>query len=68
MDYWYVEKLDLATSQRNPRGPSTGDARVVQGSDWGVPGDMNPLGHRGSLKPSSKGNTLGFRVARNYTP
>jgi len=51
-----------ADSQTDPRGPTTGSARVLRGGDWGnYAADCRTANRWGSVNPSEYTVNLGFR-------
>ena len=48
----------------NPRGPSTGDHRIVRGGSWRRPARWCRAAHYASAAPSTRYVALGFRLAR----
>jgi len=61
-DYWYGKKLSGGT---DPVGPGEGSARVIRGGGWGFVSGLSQSAYRDGNVPSSRYNTLGFRVARS---
>ncbi|MEM9986819.1 MAG: SUMF1/EgtB/PvdO family nonheme iron enzyme, partial [Bacteroidota bacterium] len=59
---WYGDYPSAA--QTNPKGPSTGSARVARGGSWRKPPSSLRVAHRGHWQPDLRGNNLGFRLAR----
>ena len=59
---WYGEEYYSQSPERNPKGPDSGDARVMRGGSWFA--DMNtplPVSYRYSYNPSHTSNLIGFR-------
>jgi len=58
-----------AAAQTNPRGPATGDRKIIRGGSWYMEARMVRASDRyapgPSLPPTSWGDDLGFRVVRN---
>ncbi|MCD4650395.1 MAG: formylglycine-generating enzyme family protein, partial [Candidatus Cloacimonetes bacterium] len=48
----------------NPTGPSKGELKVVRGGAWSFPAERMKTYYRGSAKPESRNNFIGFRVVR----
>lgn len=53
-----------ANSQKNPTGPEKGDYRVIRGGSWNAGPQHNRVSYRGSLTPTYKTETIGFRLAK----
>ncbi len=56
-----------STPEVNPKGPETGDGRVVRGGSWFGYIDANRLTFRGFDDPSNSRSYIGFRVVRSIT-
>ena len=50
--------------QTDPRGPSTGSDRIIRGGSWNKPAESARSVYRGSVDPSIRSNTIGFRLVR----
>ena len=60
---WYGDYS--SEPQHNPSGPESGASRVCRGGGWGDGADILPFGVSRPLgRPASRGNHLGFRLAR----
>jgi iron(II)-dependent oxidoreductase len=61
---WFDEGYYQRSPERNPKGPDSGQSRVVRGGSW----NLNPVYLRASFRynysPDGRGNLLGFRCAR----
>ena len=57
-DYYGKSPVD------DPTGPDTGDDRVVRGGTWLGRPNVCRSAERGPLTPVSRGDNVGFRVAR----
>ena len=57
---WYGDYSSRA--QTNPRGPSSGLDRVLRGGSWFVSGRFCRSAFRYNFAPSTRGNTIGFRL------
>lgn len=53
------------TPEINPKGPETGDGRVVRGGSWFGYIDANRLTFRGFDDPANSRSYIGFRVVRS---
>lgn len=52
-----------AEAQTNPKGPTTGTARVVRGGSWGQGWRMNRVTYRSDRNPADKNVHVGLRIA-----
>jgi len=52
-------------SQTNPKGPSSGEYRVLRGGCWYSVARNCRVANRGSSMPGFRNSSLGFRLARN---
>ena len=52
-----------SSSQTNPTGPSSGSYRVYRGGSWYFNARGCRVSHRSGFNPSSRFNSLGFRLA-----
>ena len=59
--YWKFEK----GSERNPRGPSSGEYRVLRGGSWSNIARNLRATDRGGYLPTAKNINIGFRCARD---
>jgi formylglycine-generating enzyme required for sulfatase activity len=56
-----------STNLIDPKGPETGQSRVIRGSSWYIGGGgINPVTFRGHYPPNTTASTFGFRVSRIY--
>jgi iron(II)-dependent oxidoreductase len=62
---WYAADSYHKSPERNPRGPSTGDHRVLRGGSWLNEPFFLGLAHRLSGKPESRSANIGFRCAKS---
>jgi len=60
---WYGPYEDHAAANIDPRGPSSGEKRVIRGGSWYFDKDSARCGLRYTHAPKDKGFSLGFRVA-----
>ncbi len=62
---WYYETYYKNSPERNPKGPSGGQYRVVRGGSW----DSGPVtgrsAYRNMLTPSHRSVNIGFRCAQD---
>jgi formylglycine-generating enzyme required for sulfatase activity len=60
---WYSETYYQDSPTDNPRGPDTGDRRVIRGGSWlSDPNDIR-VTHRSRRSAGSRSPAIGFRVA-----
>ena len=62
---WYGEDYYSQSSQRNPKGPETGDYRVVRGGSWNNQPFNSRSAYRGGGHPSVRNVTFGFRCLQD---
>ena len=62
---WYDKHFYAKSPQRNPKGPSSGENRVIRGGSWddGSGGVRSAL--RSGLTPTDRHVVLGFRCAQD---
>ncbi|PYQ70993.1 MAG: formylglycine-generating enzyme family protein, partial [Acidobacteria bacterium] len=60
---WYGPYEDHAIANIDPRGPSSGEKRLIRGGSWYFDKDSARCGLRYTHAPKDKGFSLGFRVA-----
>jgi len=61
---WYAESYPGAAAETDPKGPASGQFRVVRGGGFPNAADaMQRASHRGGLAPTRKVMYLGFRCA-----
>lgn len=68
---WYHAKSYRGSALKNPRGPDTGDQRVIRGAHWGTLSRAKievDLAFRSAHTPDWSSDTLGFRCAMTDTP
>ncbi|MBK8429399.1 MAG: SUMF1/EgtB/PvdO family nonheme iron enzyme [Lewinellaceae bacterium] len=63
---WYVEYNLGKITINNPQGPEKGDRRALRGGSWLNDANSCRVANRNDNAPTSKGNNLGFRLARPY--
>lgn len=61
---WYQEDA-YATSSANPKGPSSGNYKVIRGASWGTTGTETRLTVRLKMVPDFRDTTIGFRCAKS---
>jgi formylglycine-generating enzyme required for sulfatase activity len=62
---WFSEDAFSSSSATDPRGPSSGQSRVVRGSSWGDEPAVARVSERGHFPPSHRGYFFGIRCARD---
>jgi formylglycine-generating enzyme required for sulfatase activity len=61
---WYAENYYSTSPSSNPKGPDSGDARVIRGGAWyTIPGFFSTT-YRDKLPPWNLNDGIGFRCAR----
>ncbi len=66
-DHYYQTCLDQKLVD-NPKGPDSGESRVVRGGSWYDNADFCRASFRGRVNPLGQDNNLGFRVVRRRSP
>jgi len=65
---WCLDNYDSSfysnSPDINPSGSGKSDVKSVRGGAWSFPADHMKTYYRGSAKPSSRNNFIGFRVVR----
>jgi formylglycine-generating enzyme required for sulfatase activity len=64
---WYQTAYPTGNPVVDPTGPASGSHRVTRGGSWGVDGQHLRSARRNDITPSSRYNTLGFRVGFQFT-
>ena len=62
---WYDEKYYSKSPEKNPKGPSSGEYRVVRGGGWIIVSVDVRYATRSRLTPALRRNTVGFRCAQD---
>jgi sulfatase modifying factor 1 len=62
---WYQEDYYSVSPEINPTGPTSGVGKTVRGGGWDPTGGDSRAADRGALPPTARGNTIGFRCARD---
>ena len=60
---WYGEGYYGSSTRSDPRGPSSGTARVLRGGSWGHGSGVLRSAFRGKNSPDDSSNASGFRCA-----
>jgi formylglycine-generating enzyme required for sulfatase activity len=60
---WYGPYAETAMANVDPRGPSSGDKRVIRGGAWNFDANSARCGLRYTHAPGDRGFGLGFRLA-----
>jgi formylglycine-generating enzyme required for sulfatase activity len=62
---WYDENYYGKSPERNPKGPSSGETRVLRGGSWGFgPGSVRSVGRLGGT-PADPSVLFGFRCVQD---
>jgi iron(II)-dependent oxidoreductase len=61
---WYEAAYYRRSPERNPKGPDSGQYRVVRGGSWGYVPALLRASNRVSNSPGNRGSSFGFRCAR----
>ena len=64
---WYAPGYYALSPDRNPKGPPTGDQRVLRGGSWINEHFFLATSHRVEGKPGARASNLGFRCARSIS-
>ncbi len=62
---WYDDGYYKNNPNRNPKGPSSGDSKVLRGGSWGNHPDNLRSADRGGVDPTSVHNAFGFRCLQD---
>jgi serine/threonine-protein kinase len=65
---WYDENYYSRSPRRNPKGPESGEFRVVRGGSWGNGPNNLRVAIRISYVPSYTTDHVGFRCVQDVTP
>ena len=65
---WYGPFSDDATANMDPRGPTSGERRVVRGGSWTVDANSTRCALRRAHAPQDGEFSLGFRLAADQNP
>ena len=60
---WYGEKYYAESPRDNPRGPSSGQYRVLRGGSWGTSPESVRAAYRLRTLPADRNNFSGFRLS-----
>lgn len=61
---WYGSNYYKTSPNANPKGPETGDMRIIRGQAWNSPKEYCRISSRGKFAPCSKYDFVGFRLAK----
>ncbi|MGH7367083.1 MAG: formylglycine-generating enzyme family protein [Candidatus Rokuibacteriota bacterium] len=61
---WYAKDYYERSPRRNPRGPKTGQWKVLRGGSWGYLPSLLRTTNRLSIMPDLRNTVIGFRCAR----
>lgn len=62
---WYDENYYKQSPMTNPKGPESGDEKVLRGSSWGSETNMMRSAKRSKQNPGSQDEHLGCRCAKD---
>jgi formylglycine-generating enzyme required for sulfatase activity len=62
---WYDEDYYRTSPERNPKGPSSSNYRVLRGGSWANQPVFVRSAARDRVPPAARGDTLGFRCAQD---
>ena len=65
---WYDDNYYAASTPRDPKGPSSGEKKVLRGGSWVDNPENLRAANRNWLVPVYRMNNLGFRCARGVFP
>lgn len=65
---WDDENYYKTSPARDPRGPLTGDKKVLRGGAWSFGSAYLRAAKRGNYKPSDRFDNIGFRCAKTLSP
>lgn len=65
---WYDESYYAYSPQDNPKGPVSGEYRIIRGGSWNIPGQFSRCSNRRQAKPSGRHVNTGFRLAKDIPP
>lgn len=63
---WFAPDYYQQSPTVNPRGPATGEARVVRGGSWFDTGNFTAAAIRFPAPPAETGSSIGFRCALDH--
>ncbi|MCC2667857.1 MAG: pkn1 5, partial [Armatimonadetes bacterium] len=61
---WYGSRYYAESPRQDPKGPPSGEQRVIRGGAWISLPDACRAAARGKYPPASRSTLVGFRVAR----
>lgn len=62
--HWFARDYYKTSPPRNPKGPETGDYKVIRGGAWSDSGPRITVFFRNWVRPNQKTPNLGFRCAQ----
>lgn len=65
---WFDPNFYANSPQDDPKGPPTGNKRVVRGGSWHITADSWRSSFRREYAPDYRGISIGFRIVRNLEP
>ena len=64
---WYDKYYYDISPENNPKGPKNGEMKVVRGGAWCFGTEQMKTIYRGSAKPLTRNNFIGFRLVMPIT-
>jgi formylglycine-generating enzyme required for sulfatase activity len=65
---WYGPFADTAAANIDPKGPPSGQQRVIRGGSWTFDANSARCALRYTHAPGDRGFSLGFRLAADPRP
>ncbi|MDD2965731.1 MAG: SUMF1/EgtB/PvdO family nonheme iron enzyme [Bacteroidales bacterium] len=62
---WYQTNCYLHSDQMDPKGPSSGEKKVLKGGSWLTPKERCRIAYRDARPPDYRSGTVGFRIVKN---
>jgi formylglycine-generating enzyme required for sulfatase activity len=62
---WYGKDYYKSSPRNNPKGPSSGESRVLRGGSWDDKPEFVRATSRPRGKPAKRNNYYGFRIAQD---
>ena len=65
---WYAKDYSRRSPEKNPKGPTGGESKVLRGGSWDNKGKDQRSTFRHDDTPSERGRRIGFRCAKDAEP